>query len=203
MNLSGGFKTLRRLGVILSVATVLAGCTTTPKQLPSAEAGGEQARLYALPYWKAEGRMGIQANGQAWNANLFWEHDRDQDRLRLSGPFNQGVVSIILQDDLILINEGNGVTETTTDVDAALTKRLGFTVPVTSLRYWMLGIPSPQGEFTRNDSGTARQLVQHGWIMDFDRYTPFAGAMVPGKSAIRGKGVKLKVVVDNWSTAKQ
>jgi outer membrane lipoprotein LolB len=194
--------TVRRLGIALLVTAALAGCTTTLKPLPTDAAATDQARLYALSYWKAEGRMGIQANGRAWNANLFWEHDRGQDRLRLSGPFNQGVVSIILQDDLILINEGNGVTETTTDIDAALTRRLGFTVPVASLRYWMLGIPAPQGEFTRTGSGATRQLAQQGWSMDFDRYTPLAGAMVPGKSSIRGKGVKLKLLVDTWSTAK-
>lgn len=193
---------LRWPALALLAIAALAGCTTTPKQLSGGDFDTEQARLTALPYWKAEGRMGIQANGQAWNANLFWEHERSQDRLRLSGPFNQGVVSIILQDDLILINEGNGVTETTQDIDAALTKRLGFTVPVTSLRYWMLGIPAPQGEFTRNDSGTVRQLVQQGWIMDFDRYTPLAGSQVPAKSTIRGQGVKLKLVVDNWSASK-
>jgi outer membrane lipoprotein LolB len=193
-------RTGRGAGALVLAAT-LAGCAVAPKPSPVA-ADLDQQRLYLLPYWKAEGRMGIQSQQQAWNANLSWEHEGHQDRLRLSGPFNQGMVSIILQDRLIYINEGKGAVEATGDIDGALKRRLGFTVPVASLRYWMLGIPAPQGDFSRGEAGATRQLLQQGWTLDFDRYTSFAGTRVPSKSSIRGNGVNLKLVIDRWSATK-
>ena len=189
--------------VLLCVVALsaISGCATSPKlSLPSGDGQAAQSRLYDLPYWKAEGRLGVKASEGAWNANLFWEHEKAQDRVRISGPFNQGGVSIILQDDLIYINEGNGVTELAHDPRASLKRRLGFEVPVESLRYWMLGLPAPDDAAILAAAGgsASRGFVQQGWTMSFERFEPFAGGEVPKKISLTGNRVKLKLIIDSW-----
>ena len=156
--------------------------------------------LYRLDSWRMEGRIGVQTAGDAWQANLFWDHDTAQDRLRLSGPLSQGMVSIVVQKDLIYINEGKGRTELSRRPDALLRDRLGFSVPLSSLRYWILGLPDPQLGYTPllGDGGSPAGFLQSGWTIRLDRFTTAGTRVVPQKMSVQGSGVKLKILADTW-----
>jgi len=178
----------------------LNGCALLSKEPVAPSVSAAQQRLYGLDSWRLEGRVGVQTSKDAWQANLFWEHDGHQDRLRISGPFSQGAVSIILQNDLIYINEGNGVVESSRDPDAMLKARLGFAVPLNSLRYWVMGVPSPEAEHTaeRGPSGAIRGFRQSGWLLQFDRFVHVRDLVLPKKMMIQGDDVKLKLFADEW-----
>ncbi|CAI8866038.1 lipoprotein insertase outer membrane protein LolB [Methylocaldum szegediense] len=187
-----------RVLVFLAVIA-LAGCAVFEKE-PPRPAFDPKAKNYDLKAWLLEGRIGVQTANDAWQANLFWEHDADQDRLRVSGPFSQGMVSIILQKDLIYINEGGGVTELSRDPDAMLKERLGFIVPLSSLRYWIVGLPDPNHTYTPiyNESGSLLGFRQAGWTLQFQNFMTVEDRIMPQKMAIQGKDVKLKLVADSW-----
>lgn len=179
----------------------LAGCAVFEKEPPRPAFGSKvEEKNYDLKAWRLEGRIGVQTANDAWQANLFWEHDADQDRLRVSGPFSQGMVSIILQKDLIYINEGGGVTELSRDPDAMLKERLGFAVPLSSLRYWIVGLPDPNHTHmpVYGESGSLLGFRQAGWTLRFQSYTTVEDRVMPQKMAIQGGDVKLKLVADNW-----
>jgi outer membrane lipoprotein LolB len=178
----------------------LTGCALISKEPSGPSVSATQQKLYSLDSWRLEGRVGVQTSKDAWQANLFWEHDQHQDRVQLSGPFSQGAVSIILQDDLIYINEGNGVVESSRDPDALLKARLGFAVPLASLRYWILGVPSPAAEHTveRDSSGAGRVFRQLGWLLQFERFVNVRDLVLPKKMMIQGEEVKLKLIADQW-----
>lgn len=148
-----------------------------------------------------DGRIAVQSGEKAWQANLFWEHEPQQDRLRLSGPWSQGLVSIVLQKDLIYVNEGGGVTALSKDPDAMLREKLGFVVPLKSLRYWVLGRPDPglsnrPGVAHAPDEGSA--FEQSGWQIQVQNTSQVDGWLLPQKLVAQGAGVKLKIVTDQW-----
>lgn len=189
----------RRLCFVVLAAS-LNGCALFQKEPVFPGVSQAQQQIYDLDSWRLEGRIGVQTPNDAWQANLFWEHDGRQDRLRISGPFSQGVVSIILQEDLIYINEGNGVVESSRDPDTMLKSRLGFAVPLASLRYWVMGVPSPAaGHVAERDAGGGiRGFRQSGWLLSFDRFVNVRDLVLPQKMMIQGKGVKLKLIADEW-----
>ncbi|HUL10869.1 MAG TPA: lipoprotein insertase outer membrane protein LolB [Methylococcaceae bacterium] len=189
----------RLLGFSILVAG-LNGCALFLKEPVAPAVSLAQKKIYDLDSWRLEGRIGVQTRKDAWHAKLFWEHDGHQDRLRISGPFSQGAVSIILQDDLIYINEGNGVVESSRDPDEMLKARLGFAVPLTSLRYWVMGVPSPAAEHTaeRGPSGGINGFRQLGWLLSFERFMNVRDLVLPQKMMIQGNEVKLKLIADEW-----
>lgn len=148
----------------------------------------------SLRSWRMEGRIGVQARETAWQASLDWEHDAVQDRLRISGPFSQGMVSIIVQDDLIYLNEGNGKTALSHDPDALLRQRLGFAVPLSSLRYWMVGVPDPALPSRPAEPG----FQQAGWQVTPEKRLRTANWDLPQKLRLEGAGVRLKILADDW-----
>ncbi len=186
-----------RLGIPILVVALLPGCALF-REVPVLP--GAQQDLYGLQAWRMDGRVGVQTPEDAWQANLFWEHEAHQDRLRISGPLSQGMVSIILQKDLLYINEGNGVTRLSRDPDALLRERLGFVVPLSSLRYWILGVPDPAFAYTAipGQNGAAGGFQQSGWTVEWDRHTLAGQYAVPQKLRVQGAGVKLKIIADHW-----
>lgn len=193
---------LRRLASACWVLTAVMvfGCADVKNREEVLPAVDIQHRLYQLQHWKLDGRIAAKAGDEGWNANLFWEHDAGQERLRIYGPFSQGNVSIILQKNLVYINEGNGVVSESKDPGAWLEQRLGFSVPLASLRCWLLGLPMPEAQYTaRYDSrGGWRGFEQQGWVVDIEAYEESAGFVVPKKMSIQGKTVRLRLVVDEW-----
>lgn len=197
---SGPVGVVRLMPLLLALA-LLPGCAvfrgeSTP--VPRSDVARES--LYALKVWRMDGRIGVQTAHDAWQANLYWEHDPNQDRLRISGPLSQGMVSIVLQKDLIYINEGNGVTQLSRDPDAALRERLGFTVPLSSLRSWILGVPDPAQGYVPLSAGegTPGGFRQSGWVVSLDQLMSAGSHSVPRKLRVQGLGIKLKIIADTW-----
>lgn len=160
-----------------------------------------QQQLYGIKTWNLEGRIAVKAGNEGWNANLSWAHEDGQDRLLIAGPFSQGAVSIIVQRELVYINEGNGAVTRSHDPDKLLKQKLGFTVPLHSLRYWVLGLPAPETEYQAklNDRGGLKGFIQQSWALDFEKFEPIGNYVMPQKITIQGNDVRLKLVVDEWT----
>ena len=191
----------RWAGFGLLLFALLPGCALLQKPpAPTPSTDAVRQALYALKTWSMEGRIGAQTREDAWQANLHWEHDPAQDRLRISGPFSQGTVSIVLQKDLILINEGQGVAQLSRDPETALRERLGFNVPLASLRHWILGLPDPGQQYLPMPmgDGSISGFRQLGWTVSLDQFISVGAHSVPRKLRAQGSGVKLKIIADHW-----
>lgn len=178
----------------------LPGCAVLTGKPATPPVTASQQRLYALKNWKLEGRIAAKMGQEGWNANLVWDHEGGQERLRIFGPFNQGTVSIIVQSDLVYVNEGNGVVTSSKDSETWLKSRLGFAVPLRSLRYWVLGLPAPDADY-KPDLDAQGGLVgfeQGGWVMAYERFDSVGDKVLPKKMTIRGGEVLLRLVADEW-----
>ena len=184
----------------LLIASGLTGCAPFMGGAVSPRLPAAQQSLYQVKQWKLEGRIAVKSGNEGWNANLFWEHDGGQERLRIYGPFGQGAVSIVVQSDLVYINEGNGAVTSSREPDQMLKQRLGFFVPLRSLRYWVLGLPAPdigyQAEL--DEKGGLKGFSQQGWVLAFDDFSTVGDFVMPQKMTIQGNEVRLKLVVDEW-----
>lgn len=187
---------MSRVSCLVLLVLSLAGCATFQGDV------GEKPATQSpdhLVNWGMEGRIGVHAAKDSWQADLVWSHDLRQDRLRLSGPLSQGLVSIILQSDLIYINEGDGIDHLARDPEAALKARLGFAVPLKSLRCWILGIPNAEEPWQPLASGPAGAFAQQGWSIVPSNPVTVGGYSLPGRLVVEGGGVRLKIIVDQWN----
>jgi outer membrane lipoprotein LolB len=187
-----------RLLSILVCSVVLAACVTTRRAPAPTPQGWEQraVQLQGLSGWRLDGRAAVAAGTQGWQASLNWRENREWAEVHLSGPF--GVGSLVLKrtpDGLSL----NGAPPSDA-VLAQLQERLGFELPIDHLRFWLLGVPDPNAAFElkRNDQDRAAQLTQHDWTIDYDRYMPVNGDVLPAHLVLSRAGVRVRIVVDRW-----
>ena len=190
---------MHRAVLPLLCCTLLAACVSTRRVPPPAEATWEQRvlALQRLDSWTLDGRAAVAVGTQGWQATLNWRQNRDSAEVRLSGPLGIGAMVIRRTPAGISLNDappGEAVL-------AQLQERLGFEPPLDQLRFWLLGVPDPSAGFdlTRNGQDRASQLKQRGWTIDYDRYMPADGDMLPAHLVVSREGVRVRIAVDRWA----
>ncbi len=184
--------------LLLAAAVLLAACATTRPPLPAGAAWDVRVGdLQKLSYWQLDGRAAVAVGTEGWQATLNWRERGESAEVHLSGPFGIGALAIERTADGLSLNGAppGG------DVLAQLQERLGFELPLDQLRYWLLGAPDPAGafDFKRNDQDRAAQLTQDGWSIDYDRYMPVAGDVLPALLVLRREGVRVRIAIDRWN----
>lgn len=180
---------------IFPLLAMLHGCAM--ESLPPFVA--EPVPIQRIVAWRLEGRVAVQTPAEGWSANLVWKHDPDSDHLAFSGPMQQRAATILARKDFVSFRSADGTDIVASDADALLRERVGITIPLGVLRYWVLGVPAPEHDFAPDPSGEdARDFLQLGWAMHYGEYLPVAEMRLPRKLTATGEGMKLKLVVDEW-----
>lgn len=188
------------------LAATLAGCAATPALPPerAATAGAlEQARrqsLMSLHNWALTGRIAVHNENENWNATLRWTQQQDAYTLRLLGPLGQGAVQLEGDAGGVVMRLADGQSFKAQDAEALLRERAGWNMPVSGLRYWVLGLPDPRSEAGKavDEAGRPLWLEQSGWRVEFSRYAPVNGVDLPHKLALNNPHLQVRLVIDRW-----
>jgi outer membrane lipoprotein LolB len=181
----------------LALTAAVAGCAgpaaiTSPGSLPSVD---------ALPAWSASGRIAIAADGEGGSGSFTWRQDDVTTRLGLRGPLGAGGLEVLASPDALHVTDAAGREFDTGAASAELRMRLGTDVPWSSLRFWMLGLPDPQGPARVEERPDAprRVIEQGGWRIGYENYTVAGGYALPQRFVATRGAVRVKIVVDDWS----
>jgi outer membrane lipoprotein LolB len=188
---------MRRAALILLCAATLAACATTKVAPPAQQWERRVLDLQQVSGWQLDGRAAVAIGTQGWQATLNWRQIDQYAEVHLSGPFGIGAL-VLRQEAAGLSLNGAPPSEA---VLTQLQERLGFTLPLENLRFWLLGVPDPtmSSELTRNDQDRARQITQAGWSIVYDRYSPVAADLLPARLVLSREDVRVRIVIDRWN----
>jgi outer membrane lipoprotein LolB len=155
------------------------------------------ADLQHAAAWQLDGRAAVAVGTQGWQATLNWQQRADSTEVHLSGPFGVGALVLRRSADGLSLNGA----PPSDAVLAQLQDKLGFELPLDHLRFWLLGVPDPSAAFelTRNAQDRAAQLTQSDWSIDYDRYLPVSGDLLPAHVVLQREGVRVRIAVDHWT----
>jgi outer membrane lipoprotein LolB len=185
----------RQAAVFLALAA-LAGCASAPL----APQPFVPADPSAYASWTATGRLALAANGQGGSGSFTWEQHADATTLSLRGPLGSGAMRVTADGERLSVTDDDGHSLDTEQTRALLRERLGADLPWTNLRYWMLGVPAPDGRASVVDTTTApmRVIEQEDWRIGYDAFRPTLGVSLPTRFSATHEGIRLKVTVDQW-----
>ena len=148
--------------------------------------------------WQLDGRAAVAVGTQGWQATLNWRQRNDASEVHLAGPFGVGA--------LVLKRTPRAVVERR----AAERCRAGATAGAPGVRTAagssaLLAARSARSErgfrtCKRNDQDRASQLTQDEWTIDYDRYMPVDGDLLPAHMVLSREGVRVRIAVDHWNT---
>jgi len=200
---------MRGLRALLLAGTcALSACSTAPTRpqpAPNAPISWVERRD-ALSQWtrfEAAGRLSSAELGV--RADFRWTQiDADHFELRLFGPFGAGAIQMRGSAAGVEVSSKEG-TQFTPDPEAWLQQRMGWSLPVHALRYWILGLPLPSdtAQLQFDASGRVLQLDQDGWTLVYADYQnsglPAADFDLPRRFDASNDRVRLRMLVDSWS----
>jgi outer membrane lipoprotein LolB len=190
-----------RLAALLLPLLLLEACSLITMRSEKSQLAWEarRARLAQIDRFTLQARV---SSGGVFGVRgtLHWEQDGDRFEMRVAGPLGVGAATITGKDRTVEIRTSKKQF-TTKDPEGDLKKRLGWTFPLTHLRYWVLGQPAPGAspELTFDRDGLLETLEQDGWTLEIDEYQDAGGLQLPRKFVVENDEVRIKVVIDSWS----
>jgi len=186
----------------VAVALLLSACATQQGvELPDISRWeSRQVILGELDKWQFSGRIAVKTSDDGFNGKLRWIQDEDAFRATVSGPLGIGTVRIEGDADGVEITDKDGTATVLQDVEMELYYRYGWTIPVESLRYWVLGIPDPRvpADTEFDDLERVSRIEQRGWSVDVGAYREAGGQQMPARLLASSRETSVRLVIDKW-----
>ncbi|MCP1727360.1 outer membrane lipoprotein LolB [Natronospira proteinivora] len=190
----------------LFVLLLLAGCARmapVPEGPPDEAAWQEHQRaLLALQAWSLDGRVALRSEDDGWTASLRWSQWTDYMDFRLRGTFGIGTTRIRGSEEGMIIENSRGDVWETAHPEVELERQTGWRVPLGMLRWWMVGMPAPQGPTADKEIdalGRLVQLEQLGWEIHYEDYGDVGELMLPHRITVENESVRLRIRVRDWT----
>lgn len=199
----GGHPTARYLTAVF-VSVLLAGCATTRPgiELPSLSNWEQRQQVLGeLVDWEFRGRIAVKSDADGFNGKINWAQTGDRFYATVGGPLGIGTVVIEGSSAAIMLTDKDGKQTVLVDPERELYARYGWTIPVSSLRFWALGIPDPANEADTevDESGRLQQLLQRDWSVEISRYRENAGQDMPRTLTAKNPDTRVRMVIDKWT----
>jgi outer membrane lipoprotein LolB len=158
-------------------------------------------QLQSLEHFALRGRVAVAAADEGFNANLRWTQDGDRSQVTLEGPLGVGGAQLTAAGDELTVITARGERVENAAAHAELAAHLGFDPPLSSLRYWVLGVPDPR-EPANESLDQAQQrlsgLTQSGWHVEYQSYGLAGGEALPARMTMQRDAVRVRLLVDDW-----
>ena len=164
---------------VLSFLLLLGGCASKP---PAPQLSMEQRQLLweshrqqimELTSWRLEGRLGLRVPGQSGSMSVDWKQNSHDYTIYLDGPLGQSLAKVQGRDGGVTV-EASGEKFSGHSPEQLLRQVTGWDLPVSHLRYWVLGLPDPGAPFDLmlDNTGNPSVLRQSGWIIEYQLFRP-------------------------------
>ncbi len=155
--------------------------------------------LERLANWKIKGSFSVQQQGERHIASYNWLQNDQSYQIEVYASL--GLYRLRIEgnpDEARLYQAGEAVISADSASDL-LEKRLGWSLPVMNLSYWIRGLPAPGSYRGDYDAyGHVIRIVQQGWQVGLSHYVTIKSLDLPRILDIRGEGLKIRVAIKEW-----
>ena len=186
----------------LYVETSLSSVNNTVSGSSNMSFENRQEDLLEWPFWEMDGRIGLTVAKDSYNGSVAWDQNGEAIDFRFRGPLGIGGLRIHGElDQQVRVKTTTGQDFTVNDFETEMQARMGWSIPINSLRYWALGIVDPEvdADVVLNDMDLLDELIQGDWKVVYERYTEVDGVQLPKKFKITGPDTRIKMLVNDWT----
>ncbi|MEZ5514374.1 MAG: lipoprotein insertase outer membrane protein LolB [Steroidobacteraceae bacterium] len=196
-------RAVLRCGLLL-VAALVSACAALPPRsvevlpLPTNSWPERRAWLQQYDQFAVTGRVAVAAGGQGFSGSLRFGQMGELSELAIDGPLGIGGIRMRWNGEQLDVVTSRGDHLDGDAARAEMERRLGFVLPLASLRYWLLGVPAP-GSPAEETVGEATRLVgmqQDEWALQYSAYA--AAPPLPSKLTAQREGARVRIIIDRW-----
>ena len=188
----------------LALFLLLNGCTAVTVMEPGApgqRAYQERAvQLGAIDQWGLAGKLSLDDGDDGGSGRLSWDTSPVGYDLDFRGAMGRGAWQLQVREHNATLRNADGSVQTAPDVTVLMQERIGWSVPVEALVWWVRGLeaPGPSGLGRLDSEGRLLSLQQLGWRVEFTRYRSIDGVALPVRLEAQRDNYRVKLAVGRW-----
>lgn len=192
---------MKRYLLCVVLVTQLFACASVDslkqKALPIASHSHVESIL-AVKQWRLLGRLSVRNTKESWLTKLEWRHNELIDGLILSTSLGGVVAKLEYSDSVIALSNIEGETRLVSEQE--LRELLGYSPPLSHLKFWVRGVANPRFtvQVMPSPSLHVKAFEQDGWQVSLSKFHREGGLVLPSKVSLEKEGLKIKLVVDQW-----
>lgn len=183
-----------RVSTLLILVGLLTSCAETLVRPVSQYQLIERNYLYNKTKWAFTGRLAYSDKGNSLAASVNWEHLEEKDKIEIAGPLGVGRTIVEIDGNEVMVNYDGKKVQFNGSVDELITKYTGVSVPILSLKYWVIGLVDPKIAFVSVEDG----FIQSGWRVRYQQMQLVNRDELPKKIKVEKVDSKLKMIIDRW-----
>jgi outer membrane lipoprotein LolB len=192
---------------LLFFVCLLSGCfqnfqktlPTAPEQ-PSITWEERKASLEKINHWDLRGKAGFQSPETSGSAAFQWHLQQDQYQFSAFSPLGSETFNLTGNNHHAVLKTAEGKRYEGNNSEELLNHVFGFSFPLSSLVYWIRGLPDPRfpNDIQFDTSHRITTLAQAKWQIHFMSYTKIGAVDLPSLIKISSPSYKTSVVIYDW-----
>src|SRR5882762_4031033 len=177
----------------------LAGCRSLAL-LPAVSLPERRAALQAVERYSFSGQLAVATASEGFSATLRWQQLGAATELLLRAPLGVGGARVSFDGAALQFVGADGAQSAGEAAHEQLARILGFEPPLTSLRYWLLGVPDPSAPAieSRDSAAHLAQLQQGDWQVSYGQYGLSGGQWLPRQLSLSRGRLRMKLHIAQW-----
>lgn len=166
--------------------------------MPNTSVTLRPAQPELLPF-SFNGRVTTRHNGERTSAGVRWTHRGAEDEILLLAPLGQTVARVFSDGQGVLL-EASGKKYFEQDAETLTERVLGWHLPLSGMRYWVLALPATGTEavIERTEKGQVSVLRQDGWVINYTRYAAETIDSLPLRMTLQRDAMEMQLFIDEW-----
>ncbi|NHA15014.1 outer membrane lipoprotein LolB [Thioalkalivibrio sp. XN279] len=181
---------------------MFAGCAGPAErpQAPGVDWLERRDMLREIEEFRMEGRLSLNTGRRGYSGTVSWEQNDDIVDFRFRGPFGFGGFRIHGDPNQLRVKTTSGDELLLRDPEKEMSERFGWSLPVHSMRYWILGVSDPglPANEVPDADGLLDSMEQAGWLVRYDSYGEAEGLLLPRRLDMERGDVRIRVMTDRW-----
>ncbi|MEM7019431.1 MAG: lipoprotein insertase outer membrane protein LolB, partial [Pseudomonadota bacterium] len=189
------------LSILFGVLTACSTAPPVPEHLRQAYWQEHQTVLTALPDWTVNGSISAETREDDWSARVNWKHGPDKYKLRIYGPLGQNSAVLRGNANGVTLRDTDGRSYAASDPQTLMRDHFAIDLPVTSLRYWIRGLPAPDFPIitsSLNNQGRLAKLIQADWRLTYQSYRRYNNRLLPRRIRLENSEYQIEIVISKW-----
>lgn len=189
----------------LGISIMLSGCTSlnipSLTHPPFHKKSWQQRRhaLTRIRSWNIDGAFSIRQMNKSTIASYTWQQRGNSYNIRIHSSLDIYTADISGRPNYVALQRSNQQRFSARTPERLMQKQLGWHLPISSLHYWMRGLPAPgKYQATFDTFGHLIYLQQAGWQIQFSNYISIGKVDLPRTLQLNSDRFAVKIVIKHW-----
>ena len=193
---------------IVSLVMFLSACATTrpPVHLAgdAATLGMQEQRERSLAdsdHWLLQGRLSVSDGNDNHTGGLTWRQDGERYEFTVRAPVTGRSFRLTGGPEGAELDGLDGGTRRGRDAESLMASAVGWQIPMTELKRWVLGLRADSGpaDIAFGADRLPSRLVQDGWTVDYKQWDATKQPAMPVRVFAEKAPYKVRLSIEDWS----